>query len=222
MRKHPFDPKLVTELPAQLPVFPLPGATLLPGTQLPLNIFEPRYLNMVLDALGGERMIGMVQPQEPQSDPNTPALYDIGCAGRIVSFAETGDGRLLITLRGVCRYRLGEELRLERGYRRVVPAWTEFATDLQPGRTLDRAIGDLRSALQDYLRDKDVRVDWDGLQQQPVARIIDILAINLPFTPHEKQALLEADEGDARWQVLLAITQMVSSSHQHEPGTTRH
>ena len=222
MSELPFDPKSVGDLPEQLPIFPLPGATLLPGTQLPLNIFEPRYLNMVLDSLSGARMIGMVQPQLPESEQHMSAFYGIGCAGRIVSFAETGDGRLLITLRGICRFRLGEDLLLERGYRRVLPDWADFATDLQPDLALDVTIADLRSALQDFLGDTDVRVDWDGLKQLPAARAIDFLAMNLPFAPHEKQALLEADNADARSQVLRPIAQMNPSTYQHDSDATRH
>ena len=222
MSESPFDPASVDELPSQLPVFPLSGATVLPGTQLPLNIFEPRYVRMVLDALAGSRLIGMIQPQADGADAGTPELYKIGCAARIVSFSEAGDGRLLITLRGVCRYRIEQELPIHRGYRRVVPAWAEFAADLQAAARLEFAIGDLKSALQDYLRVQDVRVDWDGLEQVPTAKAVDFLAMNLPFAPNEKQALLEARDGASRWQALLAITRMASSSSQREPGATRH
>lgn len=220
MSQRSFEPESVDELPAQLAVFPLPGATLLPGTQLPLNIFEPRYLNMVLDALGGVRMIGMVQPLTAR--PGSHDLYGVGCAGRIVSFSEASDGRLLITLRGVCRYRLGEELSLRRGYRQVVPVWTEFAADLQTGPPLEHTIAQLRGALHDYLRVKDVRVDWDGLGQVATAKAVDFLAMNLPFTAAEKQALIEANNAASRWQALLAIAQMASTSVRQDSGAIRH
>ena len=127
-----FDPKSVTELPTELALFPLPGATLLPATHLQLNIFEPRYLNMVFDALSNSRMLGMVQPRQSltgnevvaEGDNSEPDLHRVGCAGRIVSFGETGDGRLLITLRGICRYSLGAELAMQRGYRRASVDWS--------------------------------------------------------------------------------------------------
>jgi Lon protease-like protein len=208
----------VNDLPAQLAVFPLPGASLLPGTQLQLNIFEPRYLNMVFDALAGSRMVGMVQPSERDPDTDPPELHRIGCAGRIVSFSETGDGRLLISLRGVCRYRLGEELALQRGFRRVVPQWFEFIADLQPGAAITQSNAEVKSSLQDYLGLKGIRVDWDGLEKTTAARAIDFLAMNLPFSADEKQALLEVSDVSARWHALLAIVQM--SKQQADP--TRH
>jgi uncharacterized protein len=222
MSKNPFGPESVGDLPARLRVFPLPSATLLPGTELPLNIFEPRYLNMTLDALAGSRMVGMVQPQVVQADAHTPALYDIGCAGRITSFAESADGRLLITLRGVCRFRLGEELDQQRGYRSVVPSWLEFATDLDPISALETTIGELQGGLQDYLRARAVRVDWTGLSQISPAQAIDVLAMNLPFSVAQKQVLVEAKDTAARWQVLLSIARMLPASSVIQPGATRH
>ncbi|MFT5173162.1 MAG: Lon protease-like protein [Gammaproteobacteria bacterium] len=223
MSENPFDPESVDELPARLRVFPLPSATLLPGIELPLNIFEPRYLNMTLDALSDSRMIGMVQPQVVQEQAHTPVLYDVGCAGRITSFAETADGRLMITLRGLCRFRLGEELDLQRGYRSVVPSWLEFANDLDPVSPLETTIGELQGGLQEYLRAREVRVDWAGLGQISPAQAIDFLAMNLPFSAEEKQALVEAKDSAARWQVLLSIARMLSpSSALPPPGATRH
>jgi hypothetical protein len=118
-------------LPAILPIFPLTGVLLLPRGRLPLNIFEPRYLAMTRDALAGERLIGMVQPSNPAGSASNPPVYPTGCAGRITSFAETEDGRFLITLTGTSRFRIREELPLLEGYRRVVPEWREFARDLE-------------------------------------------------------------------------------------------
>src|SRR5271155_4493810 len=117
-------------LPAILPIFPLTGVLLLPRGRLPLNIFEPRYLAMTRDALAGERLIGMVQPTDPGASGSNPSVYPTGCAGRITSFSETEDGRFLITLTGLCRFRIGAELPLEKGYRRVVPQWHEFGRDV--------------------------------------------------------------------------------------------
>src|SRR5579864_917519 len=116
-------------LPDIIPIFPLTGVLLLPRGRLPLNIFEPRYLAMTRDALGGERLIGMIQPSDPQEGGMNPAVYPLGCAGRITSFSETDDGRYLITLTGVSRFRVARELPLLDGYRRVVADWTPFADD---------------------------------------------------------------------------------------------
>jgi Lon protease-like protein len=222
MSANAFDPESLDEMPAQLRMFPLPGATLLPGTELPLNVFEPRYLNMTLDALTDSRMIGMVQPQALQSNADSPALYDIGCAGRITSFAEIGDGRLRITLRGVCRYRLGEELSVHGGYRRVVPSWLEFVADLSPREQIETTIDELQGGLKDYLRARALRVDWTGLARTSPATAVDFLAMNLPFAAEENQALVEATDSAARWQILLSIAQMMSPSSPQEPGATRH
>src|ERR1700753_408382 len=116
-------------LPAILPIFPLTGVLLLPRGRLPLNISEPRYLAMTRDALAGERMIGMVQPSDPAASGSNPPVYPTGCAGRITSFSETEDGRFLITLTGVSRFRIKEELPLLSGSRRVIPDWDDFAAD---------------------------------------------------------------------------------------------
>src|SRR5437879_5895899 len=116
-------------LPAILPIFPLTGVLLLPRGRLPLNIFEPRYLAMTRGALGGERLIGMVQPSDPTVGGMNPPVYPIGCAGRLTQFSETDDGRFLITLTGVSRFRISEELPLLEGYRRVVPDWWPFGHD---------------------------------------------------------------------------------------------
>src|SRR6516165_8457777 len=137
------------ELPSVLPIFPLAGVLLLARGRLPLNIFEPRYLAMTRDALGGERLIGMVQPTDPRVVGDNPPVYPTGCAGRITSFSETDDGRFLIGLTGVSRFRIREELPLLRGYRRVVPDWREFTRDLeseeQSGFDRDRLLRDLDS-----------------------------------------------------------------------------
>lgn len=221
MSDNPFDPRNLDELPSEIAIFPLGGATLLPGTQLPLNIFEPRYLNMVLDALAGSRMIAMVQPdpRHPESDPTK--TYDVGCAGRIVAFNETGDGRILLSLQGVCRLRIAEELDPRRGYRRVRPDFEPFAADLRedPGFELDRDA--LREAMTDYLEGNGIRIDWDALEKMPDAQMVDFLSMHLPLAPEEKQALVEAMDAGDRVQRLMALTQMaVPGSVDTEP--TRH
>ena len=225
MSDNPFDVKRVEDLPTTLPIFPLPGATLLPGTELPLNIFEPRYLNMVLDAIGGQRLIGMLQP-----DPAAPAVepvgvYGVGCAGRIVAFNETDDGRLLINLKGVCRFAVGDELPLLRGYRRVTPDWSAFAADLalDDAFTLERDA--FRTGMDDYLHRNGIRVDWDALEEMSDQRMVDFLAMHLPLAPEEKQALLQAPDSGARAETLLAVTRMATLAPDLAPapaGATRH
>src|SRR4051812_18572376 len=140
----------VEDLPQVIPVFPLEGALLLPHTSRPLNIFEPRYLNMIDDAMAAERVIGMVQTA-PGGARDRPHLAGVGCAGRITSFAETGDGRYLITLTGIARYRLGEELPTSTPYRRARVDYSAFAGDLQPLSQADEAREVLVEALRRYL-----------------------------------------------------------------------
>jgi uncharacterized protein len=192
-----------------LPIFPLPGVLLLPRGQLPLNIFEPRYLAMTRDALAGDRLIGMVQPSDPhQALSGSPAVYPTGCAGRITSFSETEDGRFLITLTGLCRFRIGEELPLEKGYRRVVPLWNEFARDLRserdPGFDRERLIRGLRA----YFDRHQIKAEWNAISSVPGERLVTSIAMVCPFEPSEKQALLEAPDFEARAQLLTAIVEM--------------
>ncbi len=219
MSDNPFDPRTPGELPEILAIFPLPGATLLPGTQLPLNIFEPRYLNMVLDALGSGRMIGMVQPDPRRAGGEPVATYPVGCAGRIVAFNETGDGRILISLQGVCRFRLGEELPLQRGYRRVRPAWAPFAADLQACEDVSLDRDAFRAALTGYLDAHGIRVDWDALEKMADARMVDFLSMHLPLAPEEKQLLLEAPDAVRRARDLMAVTEMAARQGAGEGGT---
>jgi len=220
MSDNPFDCRHVEDLPSTLAIFPLPGATLLPGTELPLNIFEPRYLNMVLDALGGQRLIGMLQP-----DPGVPAaepvaVYGVGCAGRIVAFNETDDGRLLINLKGVCRFTVGEEQPLLRGYRRVTPDWSSFAADLAGDDAFVLERTEFRDGMDDYLHRNGIRVDWDALEKMSDQRMVDFLAMHLPLSPEEKQALLQAPDSRVRAQTLLAITRMAALAPDHPPPRT--
>lgn len=198
-----------TSLCETLPIFPLAGVLLLPRGQLPLNIFESRYLAMTRDALAGDRLIGMVQPSDPhQPAAGNPAVYPTGCAGRITSFSETEDGRFLITLTGLCRFRIREELPLSSGYRRVVPRWDEYARDLrserEPGFDRERLIRGLRA----YFDRHQIKAEWDSINSVPGERLITSIAMVCPFEPSEKQALLEAPDLAARAQLLTAIVEM--------------
>ncbi len=207
-----------TQLGPTLPVFPLSGVLLLPRGQLPLNIFEPRYLAMVDDALGSDRLIGMVQPVDPASREAAPAIYDTGCAGRIASFEETDDGRYLITLAGVSRFRIAEELPRQRGYRRVRPDWHPFASDLAAGEdgVLDRAR--LGAALTSYFRRHGISASWEAIEDAPDERLITCLSMICPFSPSEKQALLEAPSLTERGQLMMTMLEMAVLDGCPRPG----
>ena len=193
------------DLPQVIPVFPLDGVLLLPRGQLPLNIFEPRYLNMVDDAMAGDRIIGMIQPSG--GPRRLPSLSPVGCAGRITSFAETSDGRYLITLTGCSRFRVQGELPVQTPYRQVRAQFAPFEADLTAppageGR-LDRE--DLLEALKAYLETRGLDIDWDTAETAPPEALVNSLAMALPFDPPEKQALLEAPDLDGRAIVLTAL-----------------
>jgi len=206
-------------LPAILPIFPLTGVLLLPRGQLPLNIFEPRYLAMTRDAMAGDRLIGMVQPQNPhQPMAGNPPVYPTGCAGVISEFAETQDNRLLITLTGLCRFRIGEELPLMSGYRRVVPDWTRFAADLAGEEDADFDRPRLLQSLKSYFNRYKISANWEALAAVRGERLIASLAMVCPFEPSEKQALLEAADLRARARLLTAIVEMAGLGSPTEGG----
>jgi uncharacterized protein len=212
----------IAALPITLPIFPLPGVLLLPHGRLPLRIFEPRYLAMTRDALAGERLIGMVQPNDPVVSDANPPVYPIGCAGRITSFTETDDGLFLITLTGISRFRIREELPLLEGYRRVVPEWTDFARDLEAdensGFDRDRLIRGLKGFFQHH----QISADWDAIASTPVDRLVTSIAMMCPFEPSEKQALLEASDLDDRARLLTAIVEMAVLNRSSDGGAARH
>jgi len=211
------------ELPREIPIFPLTGVLLLPRGRLPLNIFEPRYLAMVSDALAPPRLIGMIQPQEGKGDAGEPATYPIGCAGRIISFGETEDGRYLITLTGVARFELREELPLRRGYRRVRVDWARFERDLAAPETpadVDRKR--LLAALKPYFQRRSIGADWDAVNGMADEPLVAMLAMGCPFAPSEKQALLEADGLAARATLLTALLEMEAAPAAPEQTMLRH
>jgi uncharacterized protein len=198
------------DLPAEIPVFPLAGALLLPRGRLPLNIFEPRYLAMAEDALAAGRMFGMIQPEPGAPRGRTgPGLYRIGCLGRISSFAETEDGRLLVTLTGVIRFRVAEELPPRRGYRRVRAEYGAFRADLdlaEPPAGIDRAA--LLGALRPFFRARGIEANWEAVEQTSDPLLVLTLAMVCPFELREKQALLEAASPEERAAMLVALLQM--------------
>ena len=202
----------LADLPDIIPIFPLPGALLLPRARLPLNIFEPRYLAMLDDTLKSEhRLIGMIQPMGESSAP--PRLHRIGCAGRVTSFSETEDGRYLIALSGVCRFRIGEEVEGFTPYRRVRPLWADFAADLggperDGGFDRDAFLGLLRQ----YFEAAHLSSDWGSLQDAPPEMLINSLSIMCPFSVEEKQALLEAPRLGDRRDTLTALLRFAIAS----------
>ncbi len=207
----------ITDLPAVIPVFPLDGALLLPHGNLPLNIFEPRYLNMIDDALAGERLIGMVQTVAGGSRER-PALAAVGCAGRITAYSETGDGRYLITLTGIARFRIARELLVASPYRQVTPDFTDFAADLSPpvdDDGFDRM--PFLSALKSYLDHRGMEIDWSTAQEAPSEALVNSLAMALPFEAVEKQALLEAPSVIDRRAALMTLMQIDAVQDDDDP-----
>jgi len=204
------------ELPQELAIFPLSGALLLPGGRLPLNIFEPRYLNMTLDALKTGRVFGMIQP-DPDKTPKTadravsieaePVVYSVGCAGRIASFEETEDGRLLIMLKGLARFRIVKEIAGQGGYRRVVASYDEFKSDMEPAKAeINRE--KLLLHLKPYLETQSMPIGFDVLKGLPDGSLVTSLSMICPFDPREKQALLEAADTAERAATLIKLLQM--------------
>ena len=196
------------DLPATIPVFPLDGALLLPGGLLPLQIFEPRYLNMIDDAMAGDRIIGMIQTSGA-GDRARPGLVRIGCAGRITSYSETGDGKYLIALTGLCRFAVLDEIDAPKPYRQVHADFPPFETDLvdaDPGQTFDRT--PFLALLRRYLEGRGLGVEWDVVKAAPEPALINSLSMALPFAPVEKQALLEASDLRARRDVLAALLEI--------------
>ena len=200
------------DLPQKLPVFPLPGALLLPRADLPLNIFEPRYLEMISDALSGERMIGIIQPKDDSDTAERPELMKVGCAGRITSYAETPDGRMLVTLTGVSRFSIKSELAVDTAYRQVVANFKPFAIDL----VMDLGAAEvnrpaLLTAFKDYLTANNMSADWSEINAASTEVLVNTLSLLAPYPASEKQALLEAPDLKTRADVLVALTEMALS-----------
>lgn len=201
------------ELPRVIPVFPLDSALLLPRGRLPLNIFEPRYLAMVSDALSGAGMIGMIQPRDPATyaHADKPDVYDVGCLGRIVEHSETDDGRILIVLEGVSRFRVLQELATSGGYRRVSVSYDEFSNDVSPSQTEAGERDDLVQNLRGFFEHLGVETDWNAVKSAPDEALINSVAMMCPFPGVEKQALLEASSLEDRAFVLNTLMALNAS-----------
>lgn len=200
------------DLPEIIPVFPLPGALLLPRGQMPLNIFEPRYLAMVDDSLrDGHRLIGMIQPDVAHSPKNSdkPALFRVGCVGRITQLAESGDGRYILELTGVARFKVVEELEVLTAYRQCKVDFFAFVDDFTARMGEDEVDREaLLAVLADFLKANNLKVDWEGVESAPNEALVNALAMMSPYGPAEKQAMLEAPDLKTRAEILIAVTEM--------------
>ncbi|WP_376096780.1 LON peptidase substrate-binding domain-containing protein [Roseomonas sp. CCTCC AB2023176] len=218
----PFDPPALHALPREIGIFPLPGALLLPGGRLPLNVFEPRYLALVEDALSNGRHFGMIQPDAAAgATAKGPALYRVGCLGRLSSFAETEDGRFLITLTGVARFTVAQELDLTRGHRNVAADYAEFAADLADPEDSGVNRDNLLAALRAYFRAKEIDANWEAVERMDTAALVTNLSMVCPFEALEKQALLEAPDTEARAEMLealLRIDSLAAPGHDARPS----
>ena len=210
------------DLPEVIPVFPLPGALLLPRGQMPLNIFEPRYLAMIDDSLrDGHRLIGMIQPDVAHGgSADKPALYKIGCAGRITQLAESGDGRYLLELTGVSRFRVEEELSVATAYRQCRVTYAPFADDFVARKgedAVDRKA--VLRALTDFMKANKLQADWEDIDKAPNEALVNALSMMSPYGPAEKQALLEAPDLKTRAEILVAITaiELAKKNTEGEP-----
>lgn len=200
------------DLPLRIPVFPLAGALLLPRADLPLNIFEPRYLAMIDHALAGDRLIGMVQPAAVEEQGDVPALMKVGCVGRITAWSETPDDRMLITLTGVSRFQVVDELDVDTPFRQVIANYHPFAADLVIGSgTAEVNRPALLKAFRDYLEANNMSADWKEVDSAPTEVLVNTLSLLAPYPPQEKQALLEAPDLKTRADVLVALTEVALS-----------
>ena len=192
------------DLPVKIPIFPLSGALLLPRGQLPLNVFEPRYLQMLEDAFGRGRYLGIIQPLD-----NQDALQSVGCLGRVTSFSETEDGRMIISLTGICRFHVAAEMPVTTPYRQVQADYQPFADDLTADvGALDVRRDALLDVLQQYLDATGLSVDWESINNASNETLVNSLSMISPCGPREKQALLEATSLSERNEILIALTEM--------------
>jgi Lon protease-like protein len=209
------------DLPAVIPVFPLPGALLLPRGQIPLNIFEPRYLSMIDDALrDGHRLIGMIQPDFRRRTADIPPLYKVGCVGRITQLAESGDGRYLIELTGVSRFEVVEELGALTPYRQCRVTYAPFIDDFTARKGEDAVDREaLLRTLRDFLKANNLSADWQGIENAPNEALVNALSMMSPYGAAEKQALLEAKDLKSRAEILIAVTEIELAKKNTEGET---
>ncbi|WP_026296760.1 LON peptidase substrate-binding domain-containing protein [Hirschia maritima] len=212
--------RIAEDLPSVVPIFPLESAIVFPRGNLPLNIFEPRYLNMVDDAMYSDRVIGMIQPYMPKSDQDqkiieNPPIMKVGCIGRINSYSETDDGRYMINLRGMCRFHIVEEQEMSKPYRTANVLYDNYAADMKPNSPADPDISrdGLIDALKTYLANNAIKTDWDAVKDAPMETLINALASGCPFSTMEKQMLLEMHSLQERGEALVSLLLMDASGN---------
>jgi Lon protease-like protein len=213
----------ISALPSTLPLFPLPGATLLPRCSLPLNIFEPRYLKMVGDVSVSHKLIGMIQPLSGSLEGDKPDLFLIGCAGRIEHIQKTDDGRIELMLRGISRFTIEAELQTTTPYRQALVNYHKFEDDLQTPEhkcNIDRSF--LLKSLSNYLDKRGLNANYEGIEGAPDEVLVNTLSMIIPFLPAEKQALIESDTVYSRCEMLLSLLEMASANYSSSTDNERH
>lgn len=217
MTRSPFFPKF-SDLPEEIPIFPLAGAVVMPGVQLPLNIFEPRYLQMVKDVLATDHLIGMIQPTTDSDRDRNPPIQRVGCAGRITSYSETSDGRIVLVLTGICRFQVSEELSDRDGYRRVRPDWERFTRDFheQESKLADR--DEFITSLRAFCGLRNVEVPWDDIDKMSDNDLINLLCAHLPLASADKQALVETVDLAERAYLMRGLMDMASVAEAQGPA----
>ena len=212
----------IEDLPKRIPIFPLTGAVLFPVTQLPLNIFEPRYIDMIDHALtNSDRLIAMIQPASSK-DSDSKILKNVGCVGKITSFNEIEDNRYLITLTGIIRFKVKEELNTTTPYRQIVPDFSDFNTDLEDQNVENIDREKLLGLIKKYLKHRKMLTDWDIIQQTSTEQLINYSGVLVPFTPEEKQLLLESKTINERCSALEALYQSYIFDLSGENSTKIH
>ena len=211
----------ITELPNKLAIFPLTGAVLFHQTQLPLNIFEPRYLHMIDEVLSSpDRIMGMIQPSISKNDPNSKNLKKVGCAGRISSFSETGDGRYLVTLTGLIRFEVNNELDTTTQYRQVITNYDNYKEDLLPANVENIDRKSLLILIKKYLEQRNLLIDWEIIEQSPTEQLINYSGVLVPFEPEEKQLLLETKSLFDRCKTLESLFQSYQFQNNQDSNSS--
>lgn len=210
------------DLPSKLAIFPLTGAVLFPQTQLPLNIFEPRYLQMIDEVLSSpDRIMGMIQPNLSTNDTNSKNLKKVGCAGRISSFSETGDGRYLVTLTGLIRFEVNNELDTTTQYRQVIADYDNYKEDLKPANLENIDRKSLLTLIKKYLEQRNLLIDWEIIEQSPTEQLINYSGVLVPFEPEEKQLLLETKNLYDRCKTLESLFQSYQFQNNQDSNSSK-
>ena len=212
----------ILELPSRLAIFPLTGAVLFPQTQLPLNIFEPRYIQMIDEVLSTpDRIMGMIQPNLSKTDLKSNELKKVGCAGRISSFSETGDGRYLVTLTGLIRFEIAQELDTTTPYRQIMTNYENYQEDLKPSNTENIDRKNLLFLIKKYLEQKNLLIDWEIIEQSPTEQLINYSGVLVPFEAEEKQLLLETKTLFDRCKALESLFQSYQFQNTQDTNSTK-